>query len=43
MLGSPGNVSIIKKYVKKKIHLIEDTAWGLGAKYKKNFWGLLAI
>ncbi len=42
MLGSPGNVSIIKKICKeKKIHLIEDTAWGLGAKYKKNFLGTI--
>ena len=38
MLGAPGKISEIKKICKKnKIYLIEDTAWGCGGKYKKNF------
>lgn len=40
MLGVPGKVDEIKKICKKnKIYLIEDTAWGLGGKYGKNFLG----
>ena len=40
MLGVPANLSEIKEICrKKKIFLIEDTAWGCGAKYKKNFLG----
>ena len=42
MLGSPGNINEIKKLCKKnKIHLIEDTAWGIGAKYSNKFLGTL--
>jgi len=40
MLGVPANLEEIKKICKiKKIFLIEDTAWGCGAKYKNNFLG----
>ncbi len=40
MLGVPSNLYEIKKICKKyKLILIEDTAWGIGAKYKKNFLG----
>ena len=40
MLGVPANLSEIKKICKKhKLILIEDTAWGIGGKYKKNFLG----
>ena len=36
MLGVPANLSEIKEICrKKKFFLIEDTAWGCGAKYKK--------
>lgn len=42
MLGSPGNVSKIREICKrKKLHLIEDTAWGIGGKYKKKYLGTL--
>ncbi|MDC3174446.1 aminotransferase class I/II-fold pyridoxal phosphate-dependent enzyme [Candidatus Pelagibacter sp.] len=42
MLGSPGNISKIKSICKKKkIYLIEDTAWGIGAKYNKKFLGTI--
>jgi 8-amino-3,8-dideoxy-alpha-D-manno-octulosonate transaminase len=40
MLGYPGYVDKIKKIcLKKKIPLIEDTAWGIGAKYNNLFLG----
>ena len=40
MLGSPGKISEIKRICKKKkIFLIEDTAWGIGGKYKNKFLG----
>ena len=40
MLGVPANLEEIKKICKrKKIFLIEDTAWGCGARYKNNFLG----
>jgi 8-amino-3,8-dideoxy-alpha-D-manno-octulosonate transaminase len=40
MLGVPANLDKIKKICKKyKLILIEDTAWGIGGKYKKNFLG----
>tara|TARA_B100001248_G_scaffold262314_2_gene257483 strand:- start:1995 stop:3143 length:1149 start_codon:yes stop_codon:yes gene_type:complete len=42
MLGSPGNISEIKKICKRKnIYLIEDTAWGMGGMYKKKFLGTI--
>ena len=42
MLGSPGNVAKIKKICKrKKIFLIEDTAWGIGGMYNNKFLGTL--
>ena len=42
MLGSPGYVDEIKNICKrKKIYLIEDTAWGIGAMFKKKFLGTL--
>ena len=42
MLGSPGHVNKIRKICKrKKIHLIEDTAWGIGAMYNNKFLGTL--
>ncbi len=42
MLGSPGNVSKIREICKrKKLHLIEDTAWGIGGKYKKKYLGTI--
>ena len=40
MLGTAANLSEIKKICKKNnIILIEDTAWGIGAKYQKSFLG----
>ena len=40
MLGVPANLDEIKKICKKnKIFLIEDTAWGCGAKFKNKFLG----
>lgn len=40
MLGVPANLDEIKKICKNnKIILIEDTAWGIGGKFKKNFLG----
>ena len=42
MLGVPANLNEIKKICKKhKLILIEDTAWGIGGKYKKNFLGTI--
>ena len=42
MLGSPGNVNKIKDICKKKkIILIEDTAWGIGGKYRNKFLGTI--
>lgn len=42
MLGGPANLHEIKKICKKnKIILIEDTAWGIGGKYKRNFLGTI--
>ena len=42
MLGVSANISKIKKICKKKrIILIEDTAWGVGGKYKGNFLGTI--
>jgi 8-amino-3,8-dideoxy-alpha-D-manno-octulosonate transaminase len=42
MLGSPGYVSKIRNICKrKKIFLIEDTAWGIGGKFNKKFLGTL--
>ena len=42
MLGSPGNVTKIKKICKRKnIYLIEDTAWGIGGMYNNKFLGTL--
>ena len=38
MLGTSADLSEIKKICKKNnIILIEDTAWGIGAKYQKSF------
>ena len=38
MLGVPARINEIKKICKKyNLTLIEDTAWGCGAQYKKNF------
>lgn len=40
MLGYPADILNISKIAKsKKIHLIEDTAWGLGAKVKNKYLG----
>ena len=40
MLGVPSNLYEIKKICKKyKLILIEDTAWGIGGKYKNSFLG----
>ena len=40
MLGVPANLDKIKKICKKKkIYLIEDTAWGCGGKHKKKYLG----
>lgn len=40
MLGVPARIDIIKKICKKyNLVLIEDTAWGCGAKYKNKFLG----
>ena len=40
MLGTSADLSEIKKICKKNnIILIEDTAWGIGAKYQKSFLG----
>ena len=42
MLGSPGKISKIKTICKRKnIPLIEDTAWGIGGKYKNKFLGTI--
>ncbi|MDC0853506.1 aminotransferase class V-fold PLP-dependent enzyme [Candidatus Pelagibacter sp.] len=42
MLGVPADVQKIKKICKKKnLYLIEDTAWGLGAKIKNKFLGTI--
>ena len=42
MLGSPGEVKEILNICKSfKIKLIEDTAWGLGAKYQNKYLGTL--
>ncbi len=42
MLGVPANLHEIKSICKKKkLTLIEDTAWGIGGKYKKNFLGTI--
>lgn len=42
MLGSPGRINEILKICKKnKIVVIEDTAWGLGATYKKKYLGTI--
>ncbi len=42
MLGSPGYVNLIKKICKRKrIKLIEDTAWGCGGKFNGNYLGTL--
>ncbi len=42
MLGSPGNITKIKKVCKKKnVYLIEDTAWGIGGKYRNKFLGTI--
>lgn len=40
MLGSPANIQEIRNICKKKnLSLIEDTAWGLGAKVKEKYLG----
>ena len=40
MLGVPARINEIKKICKKyNLTLIEDTAWGCGAQYKKKFLG----
>lgn len=40
MLGVPANLEKIKKICKKyNLILIEDTAWGIGGKYKKKYLG----
>ena len=36
MLGTPGDLKN-KKFAKKSIILIEDTAWGLGGKFDNKF------
>ena len=42
MLGMPANMYEIKKICKKyKLILIEDTAWGIGGKYKNKFLGTI--
>ena len=42
MLGVPGNLKKIKEICKKnKIVLIEDTAWGIGGKYKSQYLGTI--
>ena len=42
MLPVPADVQKIKKICKKKkLYLIEDTAWGLGAKIKNKFLGTI--
>jgi 8-amino-3,8-dideoxy-alpha-D-manno-octulosonate transaminase len=42
MLGVPANLDKIKRICKKKkIFLIEDTAWGIGGKYKNNYLGTI--
>ena len=41
MLGSLGNVNKIKDICKKNIILIEDTAWGIGGKYRNKFLGTI--
>ena len=40
MLGVPARIDKIKKICQKyKLSLIEDTAWGCGAKFKQNYLG----
>ncbi len=42
MLGVPANLDEIKRIcIKHKLILIEDTAWGIGAKYKKKYLGTI--
>ena len=42
MLGVPANLYEIKKICKKyKLILIEDTAWGIGGKYKNKYLGTI--
>ena len=42
MLGVPANLHEIKKICKKnKLILIEDTAWGIGGRYKNKFLGTI--
>jgi 8-amino-3,8-dideoxy-alpha-D-manno-octulosonate transaminase len=42
MLGVPANLHEIKKICKKhRLILIEDTAWGIGGKYKNKFLGTI--
>tara|TARA_X000000368_G_C22999588_1_gene698329 strand:+ start:390 stop:1538 length:1149 start_codon:yes stop_codon:yes gene_type:complete len=42
MLGSPGYVNKIRNICKRrKIFLIEDTAWGIGGKFNNKFLGTL--
>ena len=46
MLGVPANLDKITKICRKKICLIEDTAWGCGGKFKNKFlgtWGQIAL
>ena len=40
MLGYPANIkNILSLCKKKKVHVIEDTAWGLGEKINKKYLG----
>ena len=40
MLGYPANIkNILSLCKKKKVHVIEDTAWGLGGKINKKYLG----
>ena len=42
MLGAPGHMDLIKKIcLKRKVKLIEDTAWGCGGKYGNNYLGTI--
>lgn len=42
MLGTPAKMDRIREICKKKkLHLIEDTAWGCGGKYKGKYLGTL--
>tara|TARA_B110000971_G_C19966964_1_gene480704 strand:+ start:204 stop:1349 length:1146 start_codon:yes stop_codon:yes gene_type:complete len=42
MLGYPANVkNILALCKKKKVHVIEDTAWGLGGKIEKKYLGTI--